>query len=81
MPIRRVLDVRAALKSRRFGPKMRAALLELDRQPVRSFRWVASRHGVDLGELHRNARTVAGLLEARRAAQSAGRPGRAGAAA
>jgi hypothetical protein len=78
---RSLLSVRRLIRHRsRIGPKMRAALDELGRLPVRSFRQVAQRHGVDLGDLHRLAATVPGLLEARRAQQGETNPQRAAAA-
>lgn len=68
---RSLLSVRRLIRHRsRIGPKMRAALDELGRLPVRSFRQVARRHGVDVADLHRLAATVPGLLEARRAQQA-----------
>lgn len=73
----RLLDVRSALHHRpRLGPRMRAALVELGRVPVPSFREVARRHRVDLSDLHGLARSVPGLLEGRRAWQSAMAAGR-----
>lgn len=45
---------------------MQAALCDLAREPGKSFRQAATPRAVDLGDLYRAARSVPGLLEARR---------------
>ncbi len=72
---RTLLSVRRLIRHRsRIRPHTRAALDELGRLPLRSFRVVARKHGVELSHLYRLAATVPGLLEARRAQQGEANP-------
>ena len=58
--------VQRHLRCRRFGFAMQAALCDLARDLEVSFRSVTAGRTVDLGDLHRAAQSVPGLLDWRR---------------
>lgn len=71
-----IFDIEPHMQGRRFKGRSEQALRALARDINRSHREIAREHGVDATYLHGLARSIPGLIEARRAWREGFRAGR-----